>query len=215
MAGAWERQETALGVILHTDNTTLAWAFGLRALDFPGHFIGLAGMPFDHARNAGAQRALDMGVDWLFFLDSDVIPPADAVRRLISRRKPIISGIYHRRSPPHGVPVMLKGGKWIESYPANSIIDVDLVGAGCLLIHTSVLRNLPPQREGKHWFDWRVDRVAIDPPGTAMSEDFTFNLHARTVGGYKIFVDTSVVCKHVGFAEAGYKSLVPLDTAGV
>lgn len=211
MAGAWERQETAIGVILHTDTVTLDWAFGLRQLDFPGRFVGLAGMPYDHARNQGCQIALDAGVDWLFFLDSDVKVPPDGVRRLMSRRKKIISGVYHRRSPPHGVPVMLKGGKWITEYPKDKVIDVDLVGAGCLLIHTSLLRELPPQREGKHWFDWRVDRQSLDPPGTAMSEDFTF-CQAVIRAGYKVHVDCSVICKHIGYAEAHHNTLKPLET---
>lgn len=211
MAGAWERRETVLGVVLHTDNTTIAWAFGLRNIILPpgSHFIGLAGMPFDHARNQGAMHCLDHGFDYCLYLDSDVIPPSDAVLKLMSRRKPIISGVYHRRSPPEGVPVMLKGGKWIQNYKPNTIMEVDLVGAGCLLVHRSVFQTLPQQREGKHWFDWRVDMQSVLPQGAAMSEDFTFCQHAKS-NGFKIYVDTSVVCKHIGFGEAHHRRFVPL-----
>ncbi len=214
MPGYWELgpSQRVLCCILHTDNTSIAWAFGLRNLKIPGTVMGLAGMPFDHARNNAAMQALEHGFDWLFFLDSDVIPPPDAVLRLMKHDQPIVSGVYHRRSHPHGIPVMLKDGQWIQNPPKNKLIDVDLVGAGCLLIHRSVLSSLPPQRPGKHWFDWRVDMKGVEglQPGECMSEDFTFCIHAKR-NGYRVLVDTSVICKHVGFAEFNHASCGPLD----
>lgn len=216
MAGSWEiqQQQSVLVNILHTDVTTVAWAFGLRNLQIPGGLMPLAGMPYDHARNVACQVTLDRGAEWLFFLDSDVIPPHDAILRLMSRQQPIISGVYCRRSPPVAIPVMMRGGQWVTSYPANSIIEVDVVGAGCLLIHRSVLERIPPQRPGKRWFDWRVDMKGLMPDGECMSEDFTFCLHCRR-NGYKILVDTSVQCKHVGLAESKYMSFGPLDASPI
>jgi hypothetical protein len=167
-------------------------------------------MPFDHARNVGAMRALECGAEWLFFLDSDVIPPPDTIHRLIAHRQPIVSGVYCRRSPPAGIPVMIKDGQWVANPPMNTLIEVDVVGAGCLLIHRSVLQNLPPQRQAKHWFDWRVDMQGILPVGECLSEDFTFCVHAKR-HGYKTLVDTSIWCKHVGFGEAGLHSYGPLS----
>lgn len=211
--GFWEiqNQYSVIGCILHTDNTTMAWAFGFRNLQFPGEFIGLAGMPFDHARNAASMKALEVGATHLFFLDSDVIPPRDAVLRLLAHNQPIISGMYCRRSPPASVPVMLKNNQWITQFPQGKVIEVDLVGAGCLLIQRDVLANLPPQRPGKHWFDWRVDLPDLQGQGLRpLSEDFTFCEHARK-HGYKILVDTSIKCRHVGFAQADYGVFEPLN----
>lgn len=216
MPGAWEAKinATVLCCILHTDTTTVAWAFGLRNLIIPGGVIGLSGMPFDHARNLAAMRALECGADWLFFLDSDVIPPKDAILRLIAHDQPIISGVYCRRSPPAGVPVMIRGAGWVTQYPENSIIEVDMVGAGCLLIHRSVLETLPPQRPGKHWFDWRVDMQGLLPQGECLSEDFTMCIHAKK-HGYKILVDTGIQCRHIGYAESKFATFQPLDSTPV
>lgn len=212
------------------DVTTIAWSFGIRNLIIPGReelrmfnpYIPLTGMPYDMGRNMGCRTALDLGVEWIFFLDSDVILPRDSLLRLISHQKPIMSGVYHRRSPPEGVPVMLKmapgpDGKpmmqWLNGYPPNQIIEVDLVGTGCLLIHRSVLERVPPQRptEGKLWFDWRVDCKGIKPEHECLSEDFTFCLAAKRCG-YQILVDTGVIGRHVGYGEAGLHSFKPLDT---
>lgn len=216
MSGAWEVKAASrvLCAILHVDQTTIAWSFGLRNLQIPGHVVGLAGMPFDMARNSACNHCLSGPYEWLFFLDSDVIPPNDAVYRLMRHRLPIVSGIYCRRSPPAGVPVMIRGGQWVTEYPPNSIIDVDVVGAGCLLIHRSVLENLPPadEKRGKRWFDWRVDMrgIGVYPEAECMSEDFVFCLHARK-HGYKINVDTSIMCRHVGLAQSTYANFSPCE----
>lgn len=219
MPGAWEmvRDTNVLVGILHTDTTTVSWGVGLRMLRWPGRFqvpMLLAGMPFDMARNTACMHSLDVGADAIFFLDSDVIPPPDAIEKLLALNMPIASGMYCRRSPPEGVPVMIRDGQWVRDFPAGALVEVDLVGAGCLLIRTDVLRALPQQRPGKHWFDWRVDMRNVLPPGECLSEDFTFNIWARK-HGYKTVVDTSIKCKHVGFAESTFNSFRPLEAAAV
>jgi hypothetical protein len=218
MPGSWEIRQgrQVLVSIIHVENTTLAWAFGLRNLIIPGGIFAPTGMPYDHSRNTCCQVALDNKMEWLFFLDSDVIPPRDAILRLMAHKQPIISGVYCRRSDPHGIPVMLRGGQWLTNEGVcGKVIDVDLVGAGCLLIHRTALETirdkgpLDPKR-GKTWFDWRVDMKHLLPEGKAMSEDFMFCMRAKELG-YKILVDTSVRCKHVGLAEADFMSLKPLN----
>jgi len=215
-AGSWEilEQKKVLVGILHVDNVTLAWSFGLRNLRVPGQFVGMSGMPFDHARNQVVALALREGFQYVGFLDSDVVPPSDAFLRLLNLRQPIVSGMYCRRSPPHGVPVALKGGQWITQLPMpgqNPVIEVDVVGAGLLLVHRSVFENMPASRQGKPWYDWRVDSPELFPPGEAMSEDFTWCLNARRAG-YKVLLDTSIRARHVGYSQVDFGSMLPLET---
>lgn len=218
MAGAWEvdRSNLVTTCILHVENVTFYWSLGLRKLVIPGpEPMGVTGMPFDHARNAGVEHMLRSGSRYLFFLDSDVVPPADAVLRLLRHDAPVISGMYCRRSPPHGVPVMMRDHKWVTDLPGpgqNPVIEVDLVGAGCLLLRRDVLeamRARPSQRPGKPWFDWRVDLQGHLPPGECLSEDYSFMLSCRRELGVKILVDTSIRCRHLGLAEADYGTYVP------
>jgi hypothetical protein len=219
---AWEIQQAnqVLIGILHTDTTTMAWSFGLRNLIVPGReelrkwnpFMPLAGFTFDHARNVAAKTMLDLGAQWIFYYDSDVIPPKDALLRLLAHRQPFISGMYCRRSPPHGYPVMIRNGVgWVTDFVPGSVIEVDLVGAGCLLIHRSVLEKLPEHRLGKPWFDWRVDLQGLIPNGEALSEDFTLCKAVREKLGVRVLVDTSIKCRHAGYAEADFGTLQPLN----
>ena len=200
MAGSWEilNQTQVLTVILTRETVATAWSIGFRNLIIPGTYTFLTGMPFDHARNTGCAKVLELDFQWLFFLDDDVIPPADTILRLMAHKKPIVSGVYYRRSPPI-LPVMLRntpeGRQWISGYNVPDLIEVDYVGAGCLLIHRDVLKSLP-----QPWFDWRVDRSDL-PPEQRMSEDFSFCESARQ-NGYKILVDTSIHCRHVGLGES-------------
>jgi hypothetical protein len=216
MPGWWEAEPGVLVCILHVDVVNFNWACGLRRLRWPGPFqepLGIAGMPYDHGRNAGCMRAIEQGATHLFFLDSDVVPPADAVYRLLRHNKPFISGMYCRRSVPHAVPVMMRDSQWVTDLPKpgqDPVIEVDLVGAGCMLLSTELLRKCPPQREGKHWFDWRVDLKGNHPE--PLSEDFTFVRHIKRALGVPILVDTSVRCKHVGFAEADYNVFAPVGS---
>ncbi len=219
MAGSWEirKQQSVLAGVLHTDLVSVAWALGLRNLQVPGAILPVTGMPYDHARNSICQRALEGGFQHVFMLDSDVVPPNDAILRLLRHNLPLVSGVYHRRSPPHGLPVMIKGPTWVSQYPANTLMEVDLVGSGCLLIRRDVLESLPPidPHRGKRWFDWRVDMAGILPPGEALSEDFAFCLHVRRTLGLKVMVDTGIVCRHAGLAQAEYGKMVPLECSPV
>lgn len=218
MAGSWEilANPTVLVGILHVDTTTVAWSLGLRNLQINGPVMPVSGMPFDHARNACAMKALEVGADYLGFLDSDVIPPRDAFPRLLAHRKPIVSAVYSRRSPPHGIPVAQKPvGQWVTSLPRSGLVEVDVVGCGCCVIRRDVLKALPPSRPGRHWFDWRVDMKGTEGEQLPLSEDFTFFYRCKQLLGIPVLLDTSIRCRHVGHAEADFGSFLPLNCTPV
>jgi len=215
MSGSWEilAGKKVLTGILHVETTTMPWSLGFRHLYLPGPVMPVSGLPFCHARNSICQAALEQGFEHVFFLDSDVIPPPDAVPRLLARNLGVVSGLYCRRSPPAGVPVMQKPpGQWVTQFEPGSLVDVDTVGAGCLLIHRRILEGLAakmPADNPRKWFEWRVDFNGRAPREECMSEDFEMCRRVRTLLGEKIWVDTSIVCRHIGLAEATYGNFAP------
>jgi hypothetical protein len=217
MPGYWEIEPSVFVGILHTEMVPFHWACGYRKLKWPGPFqdaYPVAGRPFDHARNEICMRFLESGADHLFFLDSDVVLPEDAVHRLLRHNLPFVSAMYCRRSPPHSVPVMMRDGQWVTEIPSdteNPLVEVQLVGAGAMLIRRDVIANFPPQREGKHWFDWRVDL----PPSQqfpSLSEDFTMCIELKRRMGIPIMVDTSLRAKHIGLFETDYRMAGPVGS---
>jgi hypothetical protein len=201
MAGAWELPPPGVLVAILTRGTvSTQWGISFRNLRLPpASDIGFySGMPYDHARNTACQQALERGFSWLFFADDDVCMPADTIERLISHGLDIVSGLYYRRNEPI-MPVMLKEGNpkpsFIIDFTPGQLVEADLVGAGCLLIHTRVLRAMK-----KPWFEWLLDREDI-PEGARCSEDFAFARKAKSLG-FKIFVDTAIQCEHIGYGRS-------------
>lgn len=218
MIMSWEYKQSrrVMAAVIHTEATSVAWALGIRNLlphDMP--IIPYAGMPYDHSRNTAVQNFLSSDYEHLFFIDSDVVVPSAGVLRLLEHRKPIVSAMYCRRSPPHALPVMIRHDVgWVTNFTPGTTIDVDLVGAGALLVHRRVFEDVPPQRPGKPWFDWRVDLKGHMPDGACLSEDFTWCSHVKNYG-FQIWVDTSIVCKHIGAAQAGPGTFLPCETTHI
>ena len=216
MPGAWEfGPPQVLVAILTRETVTTKWAQGFRELQMPpqSQIIFLTGMPFGHARNSACQTALQHNFTYLFFLDDDVICPPDTIPRLMSRGQDIISGLYFRRAEPINMPVMLKDTKpkpsFITGFQPGTLIEADLVGAGCLLLHRRVIERVPPPK-----FEWTIDYDGVHsninvPESERASEDFTFMRKAKKLG-FRIIVDTSVQCIHAGLSSASMAGFGPL-----
>jgi hypothetical protein len=209
MPGAWEQLQGKFEVlvcILTREIVSTKWALSLRNLMLPPNsgIVFLSGMPFGHARNVGAQQAVENNCTWLFFIDDDVAVPPDAYAKLKAHDKAIVSGLYFRRSPPIN-PVWLN--KVNNEYVFQHSIDgklhtADLVGAGCLLIKVDVFRQIT-----RPWFEWRVDRDDLDK-NDRLSEDFFFCQKAKQFG-IEIHIDTSVQCDHVCLAMTNTAGVCP------
>lgn len=208
--GGWEILDNVLVCTLTREIVTTKWANNYRNLMVKGGTCFLSGMPFDHARNEGVRKLLQSELEWLFFLDDDVCVPPDVIYRLMAHNKAIVSGVYFRRNSPILPCAMRMNDKgsyeFINSYNRNSLEQVDLVGAGCLLIHRSVFEKMGTGKNMK-WFEWMCDNEEL-PPTERVSEDFAFMKRATKLG-YGIFLDTSIQCEHVGLSASSESGLNP------
>jgi hypothetical protein len=182
------------------------WVGNLVLLDMPGpdsKLLSWKGLPVDVVRNRMAMDALSLKARYIFFLDSDVMPPSAAINRLKSWRLPIVSGLYWskrghvaawRRAPgltDQYVPLRP------EEKPNEVLIEVDVIPMGCALIDTRVFQVIP-----EPWFDWTV----TDPlKHEGLTEDFFF-CHKAQEYGFRIYLDMAVRCLHEG--------LIPIDVEG-
>lgn len=212
MPGAWELESPSVlvAVITAKEAVPIKWAWHMRNLRLPPGYgtQTLTGMPYGHARNSAVHSMLAGGYKWLLFIDDDVCVPSDAFDKLSSHGLDIVSGLYYRRSNPIGHPVMMhetpKGAAFIDKFRPGELLEAHLVGAGCLLIHRRVFEHLAGPLN-KMWFKWMMEEA---PEGQKCSEDFFFCREARKAG-YKIMVDTSVQCEHIGSASASLQGYGP------
>ena len=148
----------------------------------------------DSQRNEIAVHLLkNPDITHLFFVDSDMVLPKDALVKLFKSEKEIVSGLYFHRNPPHE-PHLYKIENnelvAIKDYEKNKIIEADAVGGGCLLIKREVFEKLVDKVK-------TVDGVSqffVTTPTTG--EDIFFCELAKK-HGFKIFCDTSVKCGHI------------------
>jgi len=220
---SWEKQTSPKIVIgiLHKETVDTNMIYNALMLERPGWRSSIffeSGRPYDVARNNVATRCLEMGAEWCFFWDSDVMISPFAMTRLTSHNLPIIGGLYYRRHPEIWPQVFRDAGggvlnpitkKEVDMLSVQGIFEVDAIGAGCLLIHRKVFEVLkdhvpkrsfrvvgPPPGEIKFYefFKWGIGREDGSEP--TYSEDLTFCMLAKK-HGFKIFCDPLVKCTHI------------------
>jgi len=132
--------------------------------------------------------------DYIFFVDDDVLPPPNAITKLYSHNKDVMSGLYFAKQEPHFPQIFTKNKKSKIRYdsvydiPENKLIEIDACGAGCMLIKRKVFDKLK-----QPYFQY-IPRGEKTP---RKGEDMFFCEKVKKAG-FKIYADTSVICKHIG-----------------
>lgn len=155
------------------------------------------GYQIDQIRNLIANWAERF--DYLFSVDSDIVLPQDTLVKLLSHNVDMVSGVYIQRKDGVEIPEIYRknaqGGVsnvFITSLLSNKgLQEIDGCGFGCVLVKSDVIRKI-----GYPQF---VYTSALNHANT-ISEDVYFCRRAQEVGA-KIFVDTSIICRHVGKTE--------------
>ncbi|CAJ0778823.1 hypothetical protein LMG7141_00804 [Ralstonia condita] len=164
----------------------------------PIAIINTKGSLVANNRNRLVKEARELGVDYLLFLDSDMVFHVDTLRRLLSHDKDIVGGTYIQREDPHRLLGKTVDGQMLHE--AMSGLQVDLgglmeVGAlpgGCLLVKMSVFddmvhlpfqtpahfENEEPWIEGEDYFFCRMAREA----GNQVWLDWSVSFHLRHIG---------------------------------
>ena len=111
------------------------------------------------SHNACRQYALDNNFDFLFHLETDVIPPLDIIERLINNGKMIVSGCYdiwHGKIRKAMIQIDENVDRFKKAYRTVSFAHeqepelfngqlrrVYHAGLGCILIHKKILKKIP------------------------------------------------------------------------
>ena len=147
------------------------------------------------SRNNLATMAVQNEVDYVLWLDSDMIFPPDVLQRLLDDRDKgdIITGVYYRRVSPFKPVIYSKldisdeGVDWLgyDDYPSDEMFEVAGCGFGCVLTPTNVFMDV--MNKFNDMFS----------PLNGAGEDLSFCWRARQCG-YKIVADPSIPLGHVG-----------------
>jgi hypothetical protein len=152
--------------------------------------------PTDCNRNELVKMFLDgPNNEWLLFLDDDMAPYSN-ILSMIDRGEKVVSGltcVFQRNNPnplvmryANSEGTLYRMVSLDELGEAGSLIEVDGVGTGCLLVHREVLERLKAP-----WFLFERN-----PEGMlARSEDYYFSRRCKDLG-YRLFVDPDAIVGH-------------------
>lgn len=151
------------------------------------YFSQIFGVQLPFARNEIVEIALKNESEYLFFIDADMVFPADTLVRLLKHNKDIVNALAFRRIKPH-YPCVFKWNKNCYetvdySVANNGLLEVEATGMSCILIKTDVFKKLQ-----RPWYYYR-DHL--------FSSDITFCENARKAG-YSIWIDTGLKIGHLG-----------------
>lgn len=136
--------------------------------------------------------------EYLFLLDSDVIPPPNIVGTLlghIQQREDvwIVGGFYRKKAEPYQPVVYHEAGfddrgiMQYDQYGNNEVgeglEEVDAAGAGCWMVHRSV-----------------AEAIGEKPFSMAEGGEDLFFCRRVREAGFKLFIDWDLACAHCGVA---------------
>lgn len=138
------------------------------------------------SRRALVEKSIELGASHLWFIDSDIVVPLEALNRLIGHHKDVVCATYNSRYNDH---VQL-GNRDMSASVANGLLPMATVPLGCALIKLSIFESLP-----RPWFNYLLGPA----PGKVrdISEDSWFCKQAREAG-IKIWMDPSIKLGHAG-----------------
>lgn len=163
----------------------------------------------DFARNALVKEFLASDAELLWFLDSDVTPPDDALD-IITKHYDYwdVAGLPYPvfmtpagEEYPQVTYTVYRGrndkGLGLANVPSSGTDLVDGLATGCLFIRRHIFEKLP-----EPWFEFEYKS---DTRELSVGEDLKFCYKINELG-YKFFVDYSKVCNH-------YKTVGLLDVS--
>ena len=148
-------------------------------------------------RNEIVKRAIQYGVEYLWFLDDDMIVHPDTLWRLYSHQKDYVSALAFTRLPPYK-PCSYKGkdifGDWsVDMSLRKGLVEVDATGLSCALIKVSAIKKLIGGRKNIARIKKRGGLFHF----TKFGEDMNFTNELKK-SGTKIWMDTDLIIKHLG-----------------
>lgn len=141
------------------------------------------------ARNEGVRACLASGADWLWTLDTDIGFKPSTLPALLDVGEPVVSGLYYTSietgDDGTGAPTWTsRPCVWddigLEFGSYSGVMKVGYVGAGCLLVHRSVLEKI-----GSAW--WNLI--------SGCGEDISF-CKRISGAGFEIHCDTEIHLTH-------------------
>jgi hypothetical protein len=138
-------------------------------------------------------QAIEVGSEWVLWLDSDMMFPPTVLMRLLSHNQNLVGCNYMKRSYPFKTVAFTDTSDWENWIPiqySNDLVDAEAAGMGCVLMKTELFKQLE-----KPYFEYTYQQKTNDWGG----EDFTLFKKFNKLGHIlKIDMNLSNEIYHIG-----------------
>ena len=171
--------------------TVLSLMHTLKETPAEFHLNFRKGTYIQEMRNDALRDARAADADYLFFVDSDVTFPGDGLKKLLSRDKDIIGGMYNMKTLPPKTTIkpLDENGKrlMVDTFeaPKDRIFKVYGLPTGFMLIRLEAIKHL----ENPFDFDRNTEGL--------IGEDINFCIHCQEIG-LDLWCDPTITIGHIG-----------------
>ncbi len=187
----------------------------LRVLEERGYVVrrSFGCSAIDVARNRMATAAFADGFEETFWIDSDVVFDPDDVELVRSHQKPLVCGIYPKKSQRELAAQFEEGTEKLLFGKGGGLIPLEGAGAGFLHVRREVYQSiletykleLCNKNESEPLYPFFQPMVVEGEDGPQYkAEDLAFCERARQAG-YILEADTTIRLYHIGSFEYGWE----------
>ena len=161
-----------------------------------------------HVPEAKKQDPRAAEIEWVLFMDSDIVVPPSAIMRLLAHGKSVVGATYIRRSPPFDVLVKTLDDKPMEV--DSGLVEVAGLPLGFVLIRRDIFKKLK-----RPYFRFVHD----EEHGVTIGEDVIFFETVRRLG-HSVWLDvdltkeTAHICEQPIWPQGDAHGRLKLESLG-
>lgn len=192
-----------IGTHAHVSSQTMMWATNevnmLRTLGVNANLFLMRDVPLARARDTIVDTALSEGWDYIFFIDSDVVPPPGIVYMMLLLRAPLMCLPYPLKIGVLSIYFFDEAAKMVKPLTPDQLRSMqranlrfgvaDACGLGAALIDTYIFKRMRYP-----WFRFESEetlRQTLDKLRVEYNEDVYFFLKAKRELGIRVLFLTT------------------------
>jgi hypothetical protein len=197
----WSGVNTSVSILVPTKDTVYShFSYSLSNLvklttqmGIETHLFFDASTILINQRESLIKQAIEVGSEWVLWLDSDMMFPPSVLMRLLAHNEDLVGCNYMKRSYPFKTVAFTDTSDWENWIPiqySNELVEAEAVGMGCVLMKTALFKELQ-----KPYFEYTYQPKTEDWGG----EDFTLFKKFNKLGHkLKIDMNLSNEIYHIG-----------------
>jgi hypothetical protein len=197
----WSGVNTSVSILVPTKDTVYShFSYSLSnmiklttQMGIETHLFFDASTILINQRESLIKQAIEVGSEWVLWLDSDMMFPPSVLMRLLAHNEDLVGCNYMKRSYPFKTVAFTDTSDWENWIPiqySNELVEAEAVGMGCVLMRTKLFKELQ-----KPYFEYTYQPKTEDWGG----EDFTLFKKFNKLGHkLKIDMNLSNEIYHIG-----------------